>query len=74
MDAEATPPVAESPRESWLDRIRGSFGAQTVALGAAAVLLIGLLSWNVLLQQETQDLQGRVQGLQASQAKTRHPA
>ncbi|MGH3148887.1 MAG: anti-sigma factor, partial [Rubrobacter sp.] len=64
VDAEATPRVAESPRESWLDRIRGSFGAQTVALGAAAVLLIGLLSWNVLLQQETQDLQGQVQGLQ----------
>ena len=32
--------------------------------GAAALLVIGLFSWNMLLQAEMQNLQGRVQSLQ----------
>jgi anti-sigma-K factor RskA len=35
-----------------------------VALGAAALLVIGLLSWNVLLQGQVDELQGRVQHAQ----------
>ncbi len=34
-----------------------------LALGAAALLVIGLLSWNAVLMREVDDLQGRVQSL-----------
>ncbi len=45
--------------------MRKSLGVRGIALGAAAALLvIGLLSWNMILQREIQDLQGRVQSLQ----------
>ncbi len=63
VEAEAERPRAE-PRESGLARIREFLGARTLALGAAALLVIGLFSWNMLLQGEVQDLQGRVQSLQ----------
>lgn len=43
----------------------GSRGrGQSLALGAAALLLVGLFSWNLLLRGEAQELQGRVQDLQ----------
>jgi anti-sigma-K factor RskA len=40
-------------------------GARGVAFGAAALLLIGLLSWNLLLQDQVEDLQGQVQNSQS---------
>jgi hypothetical protein len=50
---------------SWLARMRESLGVRGLALGAAAAMLvIGLFSWNLILQGEIQNLQGRVQSLQ----------
>ena len=45
--------------------IREYLDARTVALGAAAMLVIGLLSWNVLLQDQVQDLTGQVEEAQS---------
>ena len=56
-----------SPPSSWrasLDRLRDAFPAR-IALGAAAALVVGLLSWNVLLQSEVQTLDGQNSELQA---------
>ena len=39
----------------WLGSLRN------VALGAAALLVVGLLSWNVLLQGDVRDLRGQVE-------------
>jgi anti-sigma-K factor RskA len=64
VGAEADRPRAE-PR-SWPARVREFLGVRGLALGAAATMLvIGLLSWNMILQREIQDLQGRVQDLQS---------
>ncbi len=56
-----------SSPSSWrasLDRLRDAFPAR-IALGAAAAVVVGLLSWNVLLQSEVQNLDGRNSELQA---------
>lgn len=60
VEAEATPRRADRarPAASWLGRFGG---LRNIALGAAAVLLVGLLSWNVLLQGDVRDLRGEVQ-------------
>ena len=63
VGAEAVRPRAD--RRSWLTKVRGYLSAQNLALGAAALLVIGLFSWNMLLQAEMQTLQGRVQSLQS---------
>ena len=60
--AEAVRPRAI--RRSWLARIGELLSARNLALGAATMLVIGLFSWNMVLQGEMQDLQGRVQSLQ----------
>jgi anti-sigma-K factor RskA len=63
VGAEAGRPRVES--RSWFARWRESLGVRGLALGAAvAMLVIGLLSWNLILQGEIQDLQGRVQSFQ----------
>jgi anti-sigma-K factor RskA len=62
VEAEAVPPSPS--RRSWLARIGELLSARNLALGAATMLVIGLFSWNMLLQGEMQDLQGRVQSLQ----------
>jgi anti-sigma-K factor RskA len=63
VEAEAGRPRVES--RSWLARMRVSLGVRGLALGAAAAMLvIGLFSWNLILQGEIQNLQGRVQSLQ----------
>lgn len=59
----------------FFTRLRELFGFQRLALGAAAlVVLVGLISWNVSLQNQNGDLQGRVQNLkgqaQQKEAKT----
>jgi cell division protein FtsL len=59
VETEATP--RRERRESVLGRI---IGARGLAFGAAAVVLIGLLSWNLLLQNQVQDLQGEVRSAQ----------
>ena len=59
VESEAVRPrAAESPTSSWFGRLGG---LRNVALGAAAVLVVGLLSWNVLLQGDVQDLRGQVE-------------
>jgi anti-sigma-K factor RskA len=48
-------------------RLVRSVGARSLALGAAAtLLLIGLLSWNLLLQGEVREMHSQVHSLQAS--------
>ena len=65
MDAVKAEAVhqAES-RRSWRALIGEFLGPRNLALGAAALLVVGLFSWSMLLQGEVQDLQGRVQSLQ----------
>jgi len=59
VESEAVQPrAAESPESSWFSWLGGF---RNVALGAAAVLVVGLLSWNVLLQANVQDLRGQVE-------------
>jgi len=64
VEAEADRPRAE-PR-SWPARMRESLGVRGLALGAAALLVIGLFSWNLILQREIQDLQEQAQRPQDS--------
>ncbi len=63
VGAEASHPH-ESRRSdfAWIGEL---LSVRNLALGAAAVLVIGLFSWNMLLQGEMQNLQGRVQSLQS---------
>jgi anti-sigma-K factor RskA len=65
---------AEGPREesgSGLARMRELLSIRNLALGAAALLVIGLFSWNMVLQGEMRDLQSRIQNMQASQEESR---
>ena len=59
VEAEAEPRRVR--RQSALAKVGDYLGVRTLALGAAALLVIGLLSWNVLLQDQVQDLQGQVE-------------
>ena len=66
MDAvEAEAVRSHASRRSWLAWIGELLGPRNLALGAAALLVIGLFSWSMLLQGEVQDLQARVQSLQS---------
>jgi len=49
---------------STFAKVEDYLSVRSLALGAAALLVIGLLSWNVLLQGQVKDLQGRVQDAQ----------
>lgn len=54
-------------RKPILERLGGFMGMGRIALGAAAVALIGVLSWNTILQRaEIQDLQGEVKTQQSA--------
>ncbi len=69
VEAEAVHPAEavhhhRASRRSWLAGLREVVGVRDLALAAAAVLVVGLFSWGMLLQGEVRDLQGRVQGLQ----------
>ena len=64
VEAEAVQSCT-SQRRSWPGRLWEAVGPRDLALGAAAVLAIGLFSWSMLLQGEVRDLQGRVQSLQS---------
>jgi anti-sigma-K factor RskA len=67
VEAEAAQTRAQQPgasRRSWLAGLWEAVGVRDLALVAAAVLVVGLFSWSMLLQGEVRDLQGRVQGLQ----------
>jgi anti-sigma-K factor RskA len=60
VEAEAERPRSES--RSGLARMRTFLGIRTLALGAAALLVVGLFSWNMLLQEQIQDLQSQTRG------------
>jgi anti-sigma-K factor RskA len=62
VEAEAAP--RSESRGSVFARLAGYIGARGLALGAAALLIVGLLSWNLLLQNQVEDLQGQVQNSQ----------
>ncbi|MDQ3236634.1 MAG: anti-sigma factor [Actinomycetota bacterium] len=51
--------ASEPTRRPLFNRLRDLFGYQALAAGAAAVALIGLLSWNVLLQGELQNFRSQ---------------
>ena len=62
VEAEAEP---RSVRERSVSaRIGDYLSFRSLALGAAALLVVGLLAWNVLLQSQVQDLQGQVEDAQ----------
>src|SRR5215217_1000079 len=69
VEPEAEPRRTSS--RSWLARMGEYLSVRNLALGAAALLVIGLFSWNMLLQGEVRNLQGRVQNLQAPQEESR---
>ena len=69
VQPEAEPPPTSS--RSWLAGTGEFLSVRNIALGAAALLVIVLFSWNMTLQGEVRDLQGRVQNLQASQEESR---
>jgi anti-sigma-K factor RskA len=62
VEAEAEPRRVR--HRSVFARIGDYLGVRSLALGAAILLVIGLLSWNVLLQGQVQDLQGQVEEAQ----------
>jgi anti-sigma-K factor RskA len=62
VEAEAQP--RRAGRRSLFARLGDYLGARSLALGAAALLVVGLLSWNLLLQDQVQELQGEVQNAQ----------
>lgn len=62
VEAEAEPRRVR--RRTAFARIGDYLGVRSLALGAAALLVIGLLSWNVLLQGQVQDLQGQIADVQ----------
>jgi anti-sigma-K factor RskA len=62
VEAEAAP--RRGGRESVFARFLGYIGTRSLAFGAAALLLIGLLSWNLLLQGQVENLQGEVRNAQ----------
>ena len=53
------------PHQRTSSRFGGN-SLRNAALAAAAVLLVGLVSWNVLLQQDVRDLRGQVEEARAS--------
>jgi anti-sigma-K factor RskA len=65
VEAEAEPRRVRG--RSTLARVGDFLSVRSLALGAAALLVIGLLSWNVLLQGQVEDLQGQVQDAQDQQ-------
>ncbi|MDQ4128003.1 MAG: anti-sigma factor [Actinomycetota bacterium] len=64
VEAEAAPRRVR--RRPMFAALRGYLDARGIALGAAAMLVIGLLSWNVLLQDQVQNLTDQVEEAQAA--------
>ena len=62
VEAEAEPSRVRG--RSTFAKVGDYLSVRSLALGAAALLVIGLLSWNVLLQVQVQNLQGQVENAQ----------
>jgi anti-sigma-K factor RskA len=69
VEAEARPSPERTP--SRLAGIKELFSVRNLALAAAALLVVGLFSWNMLLRDEVQDLQGQVANMQEAQQESR---
>jgi anti-sigma-K factor RskA len=67
VEAEAAQPRVHyhTGRRSWLAGLWEAVGVRDLVLAVAALLVIGLFSWSMLLQGEVRDLQGHVQSLQS---------
>jgi anti-sigma-K factor RskA len=61
VEVEAQHPAG--PR-TWFAGIREFLSVRDLALGAAALLVVGLFSWNMVLQGEVQDLRGQAENRQ----------
>lgn len=59
VEAEAAPHRVRD--RSTLARVGDFLSVRNLALGLAALLVVGLLAWNVALQGQVEDLQGQVQ-------------
>lgn len=68
VEAEAEP--RQPGRRSLFARLGDYLGARSLALGAAALLVVGLLSWNVLLQDQVRDLRDAQAQRQDQQSQT----
>jgi anti-sigma-K factor RskA len=62
VEAEAEPRRVSG--RSTFGRVGDFLSIRNLALGAAALLVIGLLSWNVMLQGQVEDLRGQVEDAQ----------
>jgi anti-sigma-K factor RskA len=62
VEAEAEPRRVSG--RSTFGRVGDFLSIRNIALGAAALLVIGLLSWNVILQGQVEVLQGQVEDAQ----------
>ncbi len=65
VEAEAEPRRIRG--RSTFARVGDFLSVRNLALGAAALIVIGLLSWNVMLQDQVQDLQDELEVAQQSQ-------
>src|SRR5829696_5954793 len=68
VEAEAEPRRVSG--RSTFGRVGDFLSIRNLALGAAALLVIGLLSWNVMLQGQVEDLQAQVEEAQEQQSPT----
>ena len=64
VEGEAASPRAES--RSWLARMRESVGVRELALGVAALLVIGLFAWNASLRGRTGTSRAAFRGFRTS--------
>jgi anti-sigma-K factor RskA len=62
VEAEARRPAAS--RRAWYAGIMELLRLRNLTLGAAVLFVIGLFSWNMVLQGEVQNLQGQVDNRQ----------
>lgn len=66
VEAEATTPSQQAERRTVFGRLGELLSGRGLALGAAALLVVGLFSWNMVLRDDVQNLQSQVQEMQAS--------
>jgi anti-sigma-K factor RskA len=66
VEAEATTPPQPAERRTVFGRLGELLSGRGLALGAAALLVVGLFSWNMVLRDDVQNLQSQVQEMQAS--------
>ncbi|HSK98901.1 MAG TPA: anti-sigma factor [Rubrobacteraceae bacterium] len=66
VEAESPERPQQAERRTVFGRLGELLSARSLALGAAALLVVGLFSWNMVLRSDVQELQSRVQEMQVS--------